>query len=303
MEKKDRTTEAYGVHLLSRIDGKKYSDEPILSDFFAYLFKEWYNSNDMLDCLRHKDLKYKLNKFDIDDNIISLCFNYYRYNQKVDIVNTDTQKKTKSKDKKEADELRQHLVIKLLNDSDNSAIIVYEKITNGIPFSELRYAIETKYKSYSDTKTSIEIKKLANKDFIDELMKLRRVKALEITCDIEKQNLSANNMFSQNGNIARERTTITYKPPKLESLDIKAIKAEYEKIANGLSNSGIFRLRVIGDGPDGEARINSDASVFKKRVSLLLDSSGQIDTDNTFMIYKTFVENIDENLCNILVED
>lgn len=303
MATKERTTEAHGVHIFDRVNGKKYTDQPILCNFFVSLFEKWYNNGIMIDSYRHKDLKYKLSKFEIDGNLLCLGFNYYRYNQKVDIVDTDTQLKTKSKDKTEADELKQHLVIKLLSASDNSAIIVFEKVTNGIPFSELKHAIEKEYQTYTNTKTSIEIKRLANKDFIEELMKLQRVKLLEITCDIEKQNLSPNAMFSQNGNIAKDKTTLTYRPPTRESLDIKAIKKEYYKIANGQNNSGIFRLRVVGDGPNGETRINSEATIFSKRVTLLLDSNGHIDTDNTFVIYKTFIESIDENLCNILIDD
>ncbi|ADD02657.1 hypothetical protein TthWC1_2580 [Thermoanaerobacter thermohydrosulfuricus WC1] len=315
MSKIQRKTEVYSIgvrdkNTLKDIE-KDINFSEILKMFFSY--KSVYKIKD------NKVFWFESCK--IDDDIIEVIINYSKYNKNVKIINVETLKITKTKSKKEGDLEKQHILVKLL-EHKNKAIMVFEKISDGIYVK----SIEEKLNHFIKQNTSgldgevastldvedvedvenIEfyIKNVPNEDFLYELARMKRISVLRVFVDKTKSKIDEDIEFSER-NISRDEYEIIYKPNRNLSFSVQNVEKYIREFLAGKSNKSkkIKKIVIEGKNAEGKLRLDTDGIKLSKYMETELDTDGNIKSEDIFLKYRKFVnEDYKDYLTNIILD-
>lgn len=321
-DKINRKVELYRVEILNNDDrNDMYSKKIILED----LLVDFFNSS-KYDEKNKVSFKVNSNKMywieyvnSINENnhsLIEVKLTYSKYNKEVTIVNVNTRKKEGQKNKKQGDLEKLHLTIRFF-ENQNAALIIFEKVIDSIPITELKKDINRYFKKTflkkaeydKDPKVNsviLNINPIANSDFMENVSNLKSIKLLQTT--VLKESVDDDIKFSSDGMERDDVDLIVRAKPKkcFKKSDVVTYCNKF--ISNGtIRGNKVKRIIICGVGNDNNpVRLDTDGMKLYRTLNIQLDDNNTIDTDDIFLNFKdVIINNNDEimELFNVTIEE
>lgn len=245
-----------------------------------------------------------------DYDSLKVKMSFTKFNKKVPIINVSNKTIIGRKDLDEGDLEKQHLLIRFLPEK-NIALLVFEKISDSITITFLEKTINHYIKQTfltSPEYISKDIKKndfrlnlepIVNRNFIESIGNLKGVNALKAV--ILKDSLDDDRNFS--GQNSRNEAELIFKADrglKLKKRDVITYCKKF--ITNGrIDNSKVSRIIIEGTNlNDNKIRLDTEGMKLSEYISILMDESNTIDTDDIFQKFYYLLEALWQDLENLL---
>ncbi|MBU3146834.1 hypothetical protein [Clostridium sp. CF012] len=308
----NRKTELYKIALRQNRDGRVYEGEIILLKMLEAFFSEnkFIEGSDKIFECKSKDLRYMIDLNECNGNIRKVRFVYLKYNKKVTISDLSF-KATKTKNKNEGDEERQHIVIKGFG--DNKALIVWEKISGSVTKANMEREINRYYvnwiKQFDEdkkkelNKSRVRLDYIPSMEFVEELMKMDKISLLKVT--IDKENLKFKDdedMAFNEDHISKPEIDLIYTPKKSRSFSNAKIRKYFEKYMSGVGTDKIKRIIIQGKKDDNTIRLDTEGMKLSKFIQTELDIDGLVNSESLFGKYVTLIETYGDELGELLLD-
>lgn len=303
----ERNIELYRIDLTNSIDDAIYNDKIILSEIVSKFFseKKFDESNPKEGFKVGKEKTYWISYTEIDEEYIKVKFEYAIHNKRVSIVKIDDKTPVKRKEFDEGDLEKQHILIKFIPES-NIAILVYERISNSVPISDLNRRISGFYRKYikenygeeiAINAINLNITPIASTDFLQEISNLSGISLIKLIVDIDKCSFDEDINFSQLDN-GRKESEIIYKPLVKQRLKpSQAVKYCRQFVGDsGIISNKIKRIVINGEGNNKKVRLDTEGMKLCKSIKASLDIDRTVDSEVIFGEFETILNNhIEEN--------
>lgn len=300
----NRKVELYRIDILNNDEiNDLYSNKIILQDLLVDFFNNFkYNELNNHSFSVNSEKKYWIEDVELDekDNLVLLNvkLTYSKYNKNITIVNVNTRKSEGTKNKDQGDLEKLHLTIRFFENS-NYALIIFEKIIDSIPISNIHKDIKNYFRKVFLKKEEhdknpkinsvfLNIQPIANKDFIESLSNLKSVNLLQST--VLKESIDEDISFSSD--TERDVVDLIYKSKPRTPLSKTDVITYCKKfITNGsIHSSKIKRIVICGHNIDNTPiRLDTEGMKLYRTVRSKFDDNNTIDSKDLFSQFKSLI--------------
>lgn len=319
--KVNRKVELHRIEILNNNDNNDmYAKKIILEDLLVDFFNSSkYDEESKISFKVNSNKVYWIEDINLlnegNQSILEVKLTYSKYNKEVTIVNVDTRRKEGKKSKKQGDLEKLHLTIRFF-ENQNAALIVFEKVIDSIPITELkkdinRYFKKTFLKKAEHDKNPkvnsviLNLNPIANSDFIENVGNLKSIRLLQTT--VLKESVDDDIKFSSDVERDDIDLIVRAKPKKhFKKNDVVTYCNKF--ISNGtIKGNKVKRIVICGVGnDDNPIRLDTEGMKLYRTLNIQLGDDNTVDSDDIFSNFKDLVRNNNEEimeLFNVTIEE